>query len=98
MANYQPVANLPYLGKVLERVVAGQLQNETDFLDSFQSGFRMGFCMETALVTLYDDFAGRERGSVTLLILQVLSAAFSTISHGILLDRLAQLGVGGTAS
>ena len=58
MVNYQPVVNLPYLGKVLERVVAGQLQallDETDFLDPFQLGFRLGFGMETALVTLYDD-------------------------------------------
>ncbi|KAF7251094.1 28S ribosomal protein S6, mitochondrial, partial [Varanus komodoensis] len=42
-ANYRPVANIPFLGKVLEQVVAGQLQallEETDYLDSFQSGFR----------------------------------------------------------
>ena len=62
---YQPVANLPYLGKVLEQVVARQLQallDETDFPDPFQLGFRLGFAIETALVALYDDFAGRETG------------------------------------
>ncbi|KAF7250121.1 Butyrophilin subfamily 2 member A1 [Varanus komodoensis] len=44
--NYRPVANIPFLGKVLERVVAGQLQallDETDYLDPFQSGFRPGY-------------------------------------------------------
>ncbi|KAF7243052.1 putative RNA-directed DNA polymerase from transposon BS [Varanus komodoensis] len=37
------------LGRVLERVVAGQLQallDETDYLDPFQSGFRPGYAME----------------------------------------------------
>ena len=80
--------------------MAGQLQallDETDFLDPFQSGFRPGFGTETALVALFDDLCQeRDRGSVTLLILLDLSAAFDTISHGVLLDRLAGLGVGGT--
>ncbi|KAF7253167.1 Xanthine dehydrogenase/oxidase [Varanus komodoensis] len=43
--NYRPVANIPFLGKVLERVVAGQIQallDETDYLDPLQSGFRPG--------------------------------------------------------
>ncbi|KAF7244472.1 VWFA and cache domain-containing protein 1 [Varanus komodoensis] len=99
--NYRPVANIPFLGKVLERVVAGQLQallDETDYLDPFQSGFRPGYSTESALVALYDDLCReKDRGSTSLLVLLDLSAAFDTIDHGILLDRLAGLGVGGTA-
>ncbi|KAF7246415.1 Serine/threonine-protein kinase RIO3 [Varanus komodoensis] len=98
---YRPVANIPFLGKVLERVVAGQLQallDETDYLDPFQSGFRPGYGTESALVALYDDLCReKDRGSASLLVLLDLSAAFDTIDHGILLDRLAGLGVGGTA-
>ncbi|KAF7250622.1 hypothetical protein EYD10_03728 [Varanus komodoensis] len=98
--NYRPVANIPFLGKVLERVV-GQLQallDETDYLDPFQSGFRPGYGTESALVALYDDLCReKDRGSASLLVLLDLSAAFDTIDHGILLDRLAGLGVGGTA-
>ena len=68
------------------------LLDETDFLDPFQSGFRPGFGTETALVALYDDLCReRDRGSVTLLILLDLSAAFNAIDHGVLLDRLAGL-------
>ncbi|KAF7254271.1 CMP-N-acetylneuraminate-beta-1,4-galactoside alpha-2,3-sialyltransferase [Varanus komodoensis] len=88
-ANYRLVANIPFLGKVLERVVAGQLQallDETDYLDPFQSGFGPGYGTESALVALC-----RERDG------GVCPAAFNTIDHGILLDRLTRLGVGGTA-
>ncbi|KAF7246017.1 putative RNA-directed DNA polymerase from transposon BS [Varanus komodoensis] len=99
--NYRPVANIPFLGKVLERVVAGQLQallDETDYLDPFQSGFRPGYSTESALVALYDDLCReKDRGSASLLALLDLSVAFDTINHGILLDRLVGLGVGGTA-
>ncbi|KAF7240862.1 Receptor-type tyrosine-protein phosphatase T [Varanus komodoensis] len=99
--NYRPVANIPFLGKVLERVVAGQLQallDETDYLDPFQSGLRPGYGTESALVALYDDLCReKDRGSVSLLVLLDLLAAFDTIDHGILLDRPAGLGVGGTA-
>ncbi|KAF7239030.1 Potassium voltage-gated channel subfamily H member 6 [Varanus komodoensis] len=99
--NYRPVANVLFLGKVLEQVVAGQLQallDETDYLDPFQSSFRPGNGTEPALVALYDDLCReRDRGSVSLLVLLDLSAAFNSINHGILLERLVGLGVGGTA-
>lgn len=42
-------ANIPLLGKVLKFVVAGQLQiflEETDNLDSFQSGFSQGLILK----------------------------------------------------
>ncbi|KAF7242125.1 Transcription factor COE3 [Varanus komodoensis] len=61
--NYRPVANIPFLGMVLERVVVGQLQallDKTDYPDPFQSGFRPGYGTESALVALYDDLC-RER-------------------------------------
>ncbi|KAF7242143.1 putative RNA-directed DNA polymerase from transposon BS [Varanus komodoensis] len=100
-ANYRLVANILFLGKVLERVVAGQLQallDETDYLDPFQSGFRPRYGTESALVTPYEDLCReRDRGSASLLVLLNLSVAFDTIDHGILLDRLVGLGVGGTA-
>ncbi|KAF7238951.1 TOX high mobility group box family member 2, partial [Varanus komodoensis] len=101
-ANYRPVANISFLGKVLERVVVGQLQallDETGYLDPFQSGLRPGYGTESALVmmTCAERDRGRDRESASLLVLLDLSVTFDTIDHGIFLDRLAGLGVGGTA-
>ncbi|KAF7246443.1 Protein NEL [Varanus komodoensis] len=63
-----------------------------------KSGFRPGYGTESALVALYNDLCReKDRGSASLLVLLDLSVAFDTIDHGILLDRLAGLGVGGTA-
>uniref|UniRef100_A0A803TDF9 Reverse transcriptase domain-containing protein n=1 Tax=Anolis carolinensis TaxID=28377 RepID=A0A803TDF9_ANOCA len=98
--NFRPISNLPFLGKVLERVVASQLQgflDDINYLDQSQSGFRPGHGTKTALVALVDDLRRElDRGSVTLLVLLDISAAFDTIDHGILLGRLSGMGLGGT--
>ncbi|KAF7241018.1 RNA-directed DNA polymerase from mobile element jockey [Varanus komodoensis] len=96
--NYRPVANIPFLGKVLERVVAGQLQallDETDYLDPFQSGFRPGDGTESALVALYDDLCReKDRGSASMLVLLDLSVAFDKLKLNP--DKTEVLLVGGS--
>lgn len=57
LANNHPVSNLLFLGKIVERVVAEQLQvflDGSSVLDPFQSGFCPGYGIEMALVTLMD--------------------------------------------
>ena len=94
--NYRPVANVSFLSKVVERVVADQLQahlDETNALDVFQSGFRPYHGMEMALVALFDDLLREaDRGKMSLLVLHDISA-----EHGILLGRLSKLGIDGLA-
>ena len=54
--------------------------------------------METALVVLQDDLLREiDRGKTSLLVLLNLTAAFDTVNHSILLDRLLGLGIGGLA-
>lgn len=56
--NFCLVFHLSFLGKMVEKVVALQLQRslkEMDYLDTFQSGFRPGHGTKAALVSLLDD-------------------------------------------
>ena len=100
--NYRPISNLPFLSKILERVVAKQLityLDTNDLFELFQSGFRSKHSTETALLKVTNDLLlSSDTGSLNILILLDLSAAFDTINHSILLSRLqSTLGITGTA-
>ena len=67
-------------------------------MDPLQSAYLRGISCETALVKIKSDVDTMlGSGSAVLMVLLDLSAAFDTIDHRILLHRLEEVGIGGTA-
>ena len=99
--NYRPISNLSFLSKVIERIVCNQITQytgTTGMAEKFQSAYRAFHSTETALIKVKDDILRAiDNQRVTCLILLDLSAAFNTVSHLLLLDRLRHnFGIQGT--
>lgn len=102
LSNYRPVSNLSFLSKLVERAAGKQLM---DYLESsgllvpVQSAYRSHHSTETALLKVMDDLLlAVDSKNAALLVLLDLSAAFDTIDHAILLDRMStRFNIGGPA-
>ena len=102
LKNYRPISNLPFLSKILEKVVLQQLLShlqENGLCNAFQSAYRAGHSTETALLRVVNDLLHAiDNDKVSVLLLLDLSAAFDTVDHQILLSRLQNIfGIRSTA-
>lgn len=102
IANYRPISKLPFISKILEKVVYKQLMSfleEHGILEVFQSGFKALHSTESALLRVFNDvFLANDSGDCVIIVLLDLTAAFDTVDHNILISRLEQLvGIRSTA-
>ena len=98
---YRPISNLPFLSKILEKVVLHKLLShllENNLSNPFQSAYRAGCSTETVLLRIVNDIpSALDNDNISVLLLD-LSAAFDTLDHQILLSRLNSVfGIQSTA-
>ena len=92
LKNYRPVSNLPFISKILEKAVLQQCKVhlfDNNLLEINQSAYRQNHSTETAVLSVMGELLSRaDERLVSLVALLDLSAAFDTIDHAILLERL----------
>ena len=90
LKNYQPVANIPLLAIVIEKVVAVQTNSYLEdnlLMPSMQSAYRKHHSTEAALLWVMNDILRTVDGRRdVVLVMFDFSAAFDTLDHNILLD------------
>ena len=100
LGNYRPISNLNTVSKILERLFSTRLTPHVPpACCPLQSAYRRHHSTETALLRITNDmFEAAELGLATVLVALDLSAAFDTINHAVLVQRLTDtFGVSGPA-
>ncbi len=90
--NYHPVSNLPFVLKLIARVVAKQLVShleENPLSEKYQSAYRQSHSTETALTSVLNTILMfLDQKQVVFLVLLHISAIFDMVDHSILLKWL----------
>ena len=97
LANYRQISNLPYLGKLIERLVINKVQSWLH--TRAQSAYRPHHNTETALLSVINEMlCALDEHKEALPVLLDFSSAFDTIDHTILHRRLSsRYGITGKA-
>ncbi|CAG4966906.1 unnamed protein product [Colias eurytheme] len=92
LKDLRPISILPYLSKILERVVYNQVTKYCELnniLPEFQSGFRKLRSTCTALIDVVDNLlSARDYGQPSILTLLDFSRAFDSINFSLLISKL----------
>jgi hypothetical protein len=102
LKNYRPISNLAFLSKLIEKVVAARITEHMtvhQMHEPLQSAYKAAHSTESALLRVQNDIlTAMDQKKATFLVLLDLSAAFDTVDHPILIQRMSdRLRIGGTA-
>lgn len=90
--DFRPIAILPFLSKVLERLLNSQISSfleKEKLLTENQSGFRKKRSCTTTLIDVVEDLRkSQDENMTSFLVLLDHSKAFDTVNHDILLSKL----------
>ena len=102
LKNYRPVSNLPFLSKLLEKVVQVRIQaffDSNGLMLNMQSAYRRFHSTEIAVTKVVNDLLlAADSGQMSALSARpiLLTAAFDTVDHELLISRLErQFGLRG---
>ena len=103
LKSYRPVANITFLSKMIEKVVTSQVTEHVDcngLGEEYQSAYKRHHSTETARLRVKNDvMQSLDKGRAVLMVLLDMSAAFDTVDHGILLNRLeSRFGINGVVN
>ena len=95
--NYRPISVLPFISKILEKILFQDLQlyvENLNILTKYQAGFRREKSTSSMLVKLTDEcLQNMDNGLPTICVFIDLKKAFDTISHERLLTKLYLLNI-----
>jgi len=93
LSNYRPISNLSFLSKLTERIVLQRLSvhlSSNDLFNYHQSAYTKHRSTETVLLSVCNTITNAmSKQQLTGVCMLDLSAAFDTIDHSILLERLS---------
>ena len=97
--NYRPISILPYLSKILEKIIYIRLMthfNDNNILCDNQFGFRNGHSTYMPILLLQDQVTkGFEQNLISCGIFLDLKKAFDTVDHDILCKKIQAYGITG---
>ena len=83
--SFRPVSNLPFLAKVLEKVVYTRINNHltsNNLLQIHQSAYKKYHSTETAIIKIQNDIlTSLDQDKIVALVTLDISAAFDTVDH-----------------
>lgn len=100
-SNYRPISVLPVISKIIEKILHDRLNSyltAINFLSNKQYGFRSKSSTLSATIDLLTTIkTSNDKRMISLGILIDLKKAFDTVSHKLLLNKLENMGLSGSA-